>query len=267
MSEQNKIPLLGAEDIECRVQSVSQTQNGKVGAVLLIYKDARVDMRILDQVYGPTNWQRTHEVIDGTLYCNIDIWDEDKKTWVRKQDAGVESNTEKEKGRASDAFKRSGFNVGIGRELYTAPFIWIELKEGEYYDANRNGGGKPLLRVSNRVRFSVSDIGYDDNRRINKIIIADQTGEVRYSLGVPRSGSSGQNRSKGTSNKTDPPKQSGQTAPEFFKCAKCGKPIKDTPIKGGRMMSAFEVADFSIKRFGVTLCPECQIEANRNNTQ
>ena len=116
------IPLLTEQDIDCRVQSVSKAKTGKVGAVLLLYKDARVDMRILDLVFGPGNWQRTHEVINGNLFCSIDIWDEEKKTWVRKQDVGVESNTEKEKGQASDAFKRAGFNVGIGRELYTGPF-------------------------------------------------------------------------------------------------------------------------------------------------
>ena len=72
------IPLLTAEDIDCRVQSVSKAKNGTVGAVLLLYKDARVDMRILDQVFGPGNWQRTHEVINGNLFCNIDIWDDEK---------------------------------------------------------------------------------------------------------------------------------------------------------------------------------------------
>ena len=88
------IPLLTEQDIDCRVQSVSKAKTGRVGAVLLLYKDARVDMRILDQVFGPGNWQRTHEVINGNLFCNIDIWDDEKKTWVRKQDVGSESNTE-----------------------------------------------------------------------------------------------------------------------------------------------------------------------------
>ena len=127
------IPLLTEQDIDCRVQSVSKAKTGRVGAVLLLYKDARVDMRILDQVFGPGNWQRTHEVINGNLFCNIDIWDDEKKTWVRKQDVGTESNTEKEKGQASDSFKRAGFNVGIGRELYTGPFIYVELADGEFY--------------------------------------------------------------------------------------------------------------------------------------
>ena len=75
----NDIPLLTEKDIECRVQSVSRAKTGRVGAVLLLYKDARVDMRILDQVFGPGNWQRTHEVINGNLFCNIDIWDAENR--------------------------------------------------------------------------------------------------------------------------------------------------------------------------------------------
>ncbi|NOW12590.1 hypothetical protein B0H35_000004 [Clostridium acetobutylicum] len=49
--------------------------------------------------------------------------------WISKQDVGTESNTEKEKGQASDSFKRACFNFGIGRELYTSPFIWIGLNQ------------------------------------------------------------------------------------------------------------------------------------------
>lgn len=99
----NQIPLLQANDIECRIQSVSKNRSGEVGAVLLLYKNARVDMRILDEVFGPMGWQRTHELINGNLFCSIDIWDEAKGKWVRKQDVGVPSNTEAEKGEASDS--------------------------------------------------------------------------------------------------------------------------------------------------------------------
>lgn len=143
------IPLLTEQDIDCRVQSVSKAKTGRVGAVLLLYKDARVDMRILDQVFGPGNWQRTHEVINGNLFCNIDIWDDEKKTWVRKQDVGTESNTEKEKGQASDSFKRAGFNVGIGRELYTGPFIYVELADGEFYPERQ--GQKEVFKCYGKI--------------------------------------------------------------------------------------------------------------------
>lgn len=167
------IRLLRADEIECRAQSVKSN-----GCVLLLYKDARTDMNLLDETFGNGNWQRSHEVINDNLFCNLDIWDVDKKCWVRKQDVGVESNTEKEKGQASDAFKRAGFNVGIGRELYTAPFIWINLTADEV----DNSRGKPSL--SFRVKFHVSKIGYNDNREIVELEIKDQAGKVRYTLGT-----------------------------------------------------------------------------------
>ena len=123
---------LTAGDIECRVSTVSDN-----GCSLLLYKDARCDMKILDETVGPENWKRSHELINGNLFCNVSIWDEGKKEWVTKQDVGTESYTEKEKGQASDAFKRACFNWGIGRELYTAPFIWI--KSGDVTLAQKNG--------------------------------------------------------------------------------------------------------------------------------
>lgn len=170
------IRLLNANEIECRVQSVKKTKTG-VGCILLLYKDARVDMKLLDETYGAMNWQRTHEVINGNLFCNIEIWDSEKKCWIKKQDVGTESNTEKEKGQASDSFKRAGFNWGIGRELYTAPFIWVDLKEGEYYDKD----GKTYINP--RTKFTVKSIGYNEEREIISLQIVDNHNVVRYELG------------------------------------------------------------------------------------
>lgn len=166
--------LLKAEEIDVRVQSTKKTGKG-VGCILLLYKDARVDMNILDETYGANNWQRTHEVINNNLFCNIDVWDSEKGCWVRKQDVGVESNTEKEKGQASDSFKRAGFNWGIGRELYSSPFIWVDLQEGEYTESN----GK--VTVSAFVKFSVKSIDYTD-RVITSLEIQDNKNTVRYAL-------------------------------------------------------------------------------------
>lgn len=111
---------LKKEDIDCRIATINEK-----GLSLLLYKNARVDMRMLDEAVGPMNWKRSHQTIDGNLYCTIEIWDAEKQQWIGKQDVGTESYTEKEKGAASDSFKRAGFNWGIGRELYTAPFIWV----------------------------------------------------------------------------------------------------------------------------------------------
>ena len=115
---------LRADEIECRVQQVKDN-----GLVLLLYKDARVDMNILDETVGSSNWQREHYECKGNLFCRvgIDIGTHEGKAerWVFKSDCGTESNTEAQKGEASDSFKRACFNWGIGRELYTAPFTWI----------------------------------------------------------------------------------------------------------------------------------------------
>lgn len=118
---------LKADEVECRVATCSQK-----GVSLLLYKDARCDMNILDETVGSFNWQREH--LRDNANCVVSIWDEEKGIWVCKEDVGTESNTEAVKGLASDSFKRACFNWGIGRELYTAPFIWIgsadvELKE------------------------------------------------------------------------------------------------------------------------------------------
>lgn len=131
---------LRADEIECRVQQVKEN-----GLILLLYKDARVDMNILDETVGASNWQREHYECKGNLFCRVGICVETKKgesifpEWVWKSDCGTESNTEAQKGEASDSFKRACFNWGIGRELYTAPFTWIpaekcNIKNGKCYD-------------------------------------------------------------------------------------------------------------------------------------
>lgn len=131
---------LTESEIECRVQSVKPN-----GLVLLLYKNARCDMNILDETVGAECWQREHYECKGNLFCRVGICVETKKgeaifpEWVWKSDCGTESNTEAEKGEASDSFKRACFNWGIGRSLYTAPFIWIpadkcNINNGKCYD-------------------------------------------------------------------------------------------------------------------------------------
>ena len=128
---------LRADEIECRVQSVKPN-----GLVLLLYKDARVDMNILDETVGASNWQREHYECKGNLFCRvgIDIGTHEGKAerWVFKSDCGTESNTEAQKGEASDSFKRACFNWGIGRELYTSPFTWIPAEKCNIVDG-KNG--------------------------------------------------------------------------------------------------------------------------------
>lgn len=117
---------LTAADIEVRVQSVKQN-----GLILLLYKNARTDMSILDETVGAENWQDKFYEVKGIMFCSIGINSNYKHPelpdrWIWKSDAGTESNQDAEKGNASDARKRAGFAWGIGRELYTSPLIWVK---------------------------------------------------------------------------------------------------------------------------------------------
>lgn len=170
-----KFRTLKASEIDCRIQSIGQNKTGAVGTTILLYKDARVDMNILDETVGTMNWQREHSVVNGNLYCTISIWDEVKEQWISKSDVGTESNTEKEKGQASDSFKRAGFNWGIGRELYSAPFVYIQLDKSEYIE--RNG------KLTSNAKFKVKDIAYDENRNIVRLVVVDSKGKVRFTFG------------------------------------------------------------------------------------
>lgn len=163
------IRLLKANEIEARVGSINEK-----GATLLLYKDARVDMNVLDE--SGLKWKRSHELIDGKLFCTISIWDDEIKEWITRQDVGTESNTEKEKGQASDAFKRAGFNFGIGRELYTAPFIWVS--SASYTGFERAG------KFGTYDKFSVVSISYNENKEINSLSIKNlKTNKVIFTMG------------------------------------------------------------------------------------
>lgn len=154
--------LLSPNEIECRIAICNQW-----GVQVLLYKDARADMNILDESVGSLNWKREHISIDGRLYCTVLIYDPDKNEWISKQDVGTESNTEKEKGQASDAFKRACTNWGIGRELYSCPSLFI-------YSQNlktlRQENGKWKCNDS----FKVVDIKYDLNNTISYLKILNQ---------------------------------------------------------------------------------------------
>lgn len=155
----NKFRTLRADELDCRVG----TCNDK-GFSLLLYKDARCDQNVLDETVGKENWQRDHKEVKGNLFCGVSIWDDSKKQWITKWDCGVESNTEKEKGEASDSFKRACFNWGIGRELYTAPFIYIKG------NTEKNSKGNPVPTFK---RMEVSEIEYEDGKITQLVILGD----------------------------------------------------------------------------------------------
>ncbi len=162
--------LLKADEIDCRVATVS-----KKGVSLLLYKDSRVDQNILDETVGPMNWQRSHSRDNAN--CSVGIWDQDKEQWIWKEDTGTESFTEKEKGLASDSFKRACFNWGIGRELYTAPFIWINAKDVNLEENEKNG------KLTTYDRFTLKDIRYDGDKISELEIVNDKKKRVVYTFG------------------------------------------------------------------------------------
>ena len=162
-----KFRKLHADEIDVRVGQV-----GKKSVSLLLYKDARVDMSILDETVGPDNWQREHYELKGNLFCRVGIRVTEVKLtessmeyatnqWVWKSDVGTESSFDKVKGEASDSFKRACVNWGIGRELYSGPKIYISLEDAEIKDG----------KASQFLKFRVSELGYDENGEINRLTI------------------------------------------------------------------------------------------------
>lgn len=177
-----KFRTLTADEIEVRVGTVSKNK-----ARLLLYKDARCDMAILDETVGPLNWQRHHSRDNAN--CVVAIWDDDKKQWIEKEDTGTESFTEREKGLASDSFKRACVNIGIGRELYTAPNI--SIKCGTVQEGNR-------YKLSDPWQFygcKVASISYDDKRQINQLTIV-KDGTVIYEYPGTSAGASEKSEKK-----------------------------------------------------------------------
>lgn len=216
----NMFRTLRADEIECRVQSIRQN-----GLVLLLYKDARCDQYILDETVGPLNWQRHHSRDNAN--CIVSIWDASKGEWIEKEDTGTESNTEAAKGLASDSFKRACFNVGIGRELYSAPFTWIPADKCNI--SNNNG------RLACYDRFRVMEIDYDDTPRrdINHLVVVNgKNGQVVFRWDKP-----------------------GRL--DTLKCDHCGGKITGTNSKEGGKLTAEQVIAASRLKWGRDYCANC----------
>lgn len=170
----NKFRTLKADEIDCRISQIKDRDGKPLGLSLLLYKDARCDQNILDETVGPMNWMRHH--LRDNRNCIVAIWDKDKKQWIEKEDTGTESNTEKEKGLASDSFKRACFNWGIGRELYTAPFIWVKADDCTIRKDSRG-------KLACYDRFTVKNISYTDGVITGLEVKNQATGKVCYKWG------------------------------------------------------------------------------------
>ena len=216
---------LRADEIDVRV---GQNSKDKKKFSLLLYKDARCDMRILDETVTPLGWARNHFELKGNIYCKVGIYDKDNDIWVWKSDVGTESKTEATKGETSDSFKRACFNWGIGRELYTSPAIWLPSEAPRY-------------------GYKVSNIEYKDGCIVDLTLI-DHYGQIIYPTNNnnyaqrnlntrPASATSTQSKPQGNYTKTD-------TQP--FKCSMCGKNIVSN------------VAAYSKSKYNKYLCRDCQ---------
>lgn len=172
-----KIRALRADEIEVRVGQVTEK-----GVTLLLYKDARCDKRILDEVFGINGWANCYSEIKGNLYCSIMLQDKETGMWIQKQDCGIESNTEAEKGEASDAFKRACFNVGIGRELYTKIFIFLKVPTKLKTTLNN---GKKVYELENPFeKWHVAKIRTNtETEKIEFLQIADSKDNIVFTYG------------------------------------------------------------------------------------
>lgn len=222
-----EIRLLKAEEIECRVGIINER-----GLSLLLFKDARVDQKLLDETFTPMGWKRLHQEIGGNLYCTVSVWDEGKKQWIEKQDVGLMGNIGKEKSQASDSFKRACFNWGIGRELYTAPFIWIPADKAGIYVKDIENGKK---KYCTNEQFRVASIDYTREREIRVLFIEDSRSHIVYTYSAKMPGEcSGVQEQK--------PKEAGQDALQGKKSEKTGL--------GTRQMNALQK---EMERTGVAL--------------
>ena len=166
---------LGADEIECRIGQIKET-----GLSLLLYKDARCDMNILDEAVGPLGWKRKHT--RDNKNCIVSIYDKDKKEWVSKEDTGTESYTEAQKGLASDSFKRACTNWGVGRELYSAPFIWISNTKCNIQQFKKTDG-KTGFKCNDG--FEVAKITYKKNGTIDGLCILNTRTQKVVFMQVP----------------------------------------------------------------------------------
>lgn len=222
---------LRADEIDVRVQQAKEN-----GVGLLLYKDARCDMNVLDETVGPERWQREHYECKGNLFCRVGIVVETKKgesifpEWVWKSDCGTESNTEAQKGEASDSFKRACFNWGIGRELYTSPFIWVKPENCNLKDKKDNRGNTVYSCYD---KFIVKSITIE-NKQITALEIYNDTKKcTAYTFGKKAA---------------EAPKETPKETQQTIVCSECGAAIDEN------------MAQRTFKAFGVILCKDCGLK-------
>ncbi len=237
-----KFKLLTPDQIEVKVKQVTEK-----GVTLLLYKTARTDMDMLDDAVGAENWECDYREIKGNLYCGIGVNIDGKTTW--KWDCGIESREDgdgnEKKGEASDAFKRAGFRWGIGRELYSAPFVFV--KAAELKSHSGTGG-----RWKTYDKFSVDKIGYDANRRINELEIKDEdTGKVVFKI-----------YQKSNNSNTTQQYNQKQDMTDVLYCQNCGEVIR--PVNAsGKKYSPTAISAKSMEIYKKQMCWDCMKAAKK----
>ena len=242
--------LLRADEIETRVAEVAKDGSW---LTLLLYKTARTDAGLLDETVGPLMWANDYKVIDGKMYCAIGIRSHETSEWVWKWNVGTESNTEAEKGEASDAMKRAGFVWGIGTELYSAPRIYLRQGDVEIKKKTKGDG------FTCYEKFDVTRIEYDENERIKALeIVNAKTGKVVYTFGLKAQRNSGRPMTAPTETGSgrpmtaptdDGPAPGRQTQMEGIQTGTCKHCKKTVPIRE---------LEYSKEKYGHALCRECQ---------
>ena len=232
---------LTAEEVEARVDNVNSS-----GFTALLYKTARTDAKLFDETFGPMNWQCSYRSIDSKMFCEILVWDENKGVWISKQNVGVESNYEKEKGQASDALKRAGYTWGCGVELYTQPFIWFPLSGIVLPD-------KP------RIDFTVDGFECNAEKQITYVKITarfrdklKEKKELTYTFGTPSKAS----KKPAKQQEDESPATVADDKESYVECADCHKPIKDHAPHTSK-----QLVDGTIRAYGRPLCWECANKA------
>lgn len=232
---------LFAEEIECRVAQASQK-----GVSLLLYKDARCDQNILDETVGQMNWMRSH--CRENANCIVSIWDDGKQQWISKEDTGTESNTEKEKGLASDSFKRACFNWGIGRELYTAPFIWVKAENCEQLEKDDKSG-----RWKCSDKFDVDTITIKNKKIIGLTIRNSKTRKVVFSMGEAPAAAEPEEPEEPKFKRVEP-----IPAP---RCERCGNTITARKNRGV-VYTPEQIAEKAKATYHSVLCWDCMTAIN-----
>lgn len=234
MSKELIFRALRADEVELRVKQIYQKNGKPTGLYLLCYKNARCDQNILDETVGPLNWQRHH--LRDNANCIIAIWDDEKKQWVEKEDTGTESNTEAEKGLASDSFKRAGFNWGIGRELYTSPKIFISAENCNIKETGKTDrNGSPIFACYDN--FTVGEMTVSESKVITRLTVLLKGREV-FAFG-------------------DKPGENPLI------CNDCGQPIKGVKKRDGTIWYPADIAQYSKAAFHRQLCVSCLKKAQK----